>query len=75
MARPKRNGFELTERQSQILALWLQRIKSRTIAEMLHINTGTVSSTIDRCVYDLGLSNRQELREYGLSHGLQEVSA
>jgi DNA-binding CsgD family transcriptional regulator len=69
-ARASRNGFGLTPRELQTLALVVRGHTNRDIAEQLHISSDTVKHHLTSIFNKTGASNRLELALFAIHHGL-----
>lgn len=67
------NSTEITPRQRQIIALWMQGITYKSIGNMLHIKPTTVNNALDQCQWRLQLADRKQLQAYARFHGLDTV--
>ena len=67
------NSSEISPRQRQVLALWMQGMTYKTIGDMLHIKPTTVNNALDQCQWRLQLADRAQLRAYALFHGLDRI--
>lgn len=67
------NSSEISPRQRQIIALWMQGLSYKSIADMLHVKPTTVNNALDQCQWRLQLADRAQLRAYARFHGLDKV--
>lgn len=74
---PRRKRFfvdiPLTARERHILALDLQGLSLREIADLMHTTKGCIHSTLTMCRRKLGCDNREQLRAYARLIGLDVV--
>jgi DNA-binding NarL/FixJ family response regulator len=74
---PRRKRFfidiPLTARERHVLALDLQGLSLRGIAELMHTTKGCINSTLTMCRQKLGCDNREQLRAYARLNGLDVV--
>lgn len=67
------NSSEITPRQRQVIALWMQGMAYKAIGDMLHIKPASVNHTLDQAQWRLQLEDRKQLRAYARFHGLDRV--
>jgi NarL family two-component system response regulator LiaR len=65
-------GFDLTERERELLALLVKGLSNNEIAEQLNISTATVKYHITNIFTKLGAKNRVEAVTIALEHNLVE---
>ncbi|MFI9380846.1 response regulator [Kutzneria sp. NPDC052558] len=61
---------ELTGRETEVLRLVAKGLKSKQIADRLHISPRTVENHVQSTLRKLQLHNRVELARYAIEHGL-----
>lgn len=66
---PRKVG-ELTERQTQVLALLAEGLTNAEIAERLYISPRTAEHHVSNILSELGLDNRSEATAYALRHSI-----
>lgn len=64
-------GFDLTEREAEVLALITQGVDNATIAERLFISPNTVKSRIRGLYRKIGADNRVQAALWGVRHGFE----
>lgn len=66
---PRKAG-QLTERQTQVLALLAEGLTNAEIAERLYISSRTAEHHVSNILSQLGLDNRAEATAYALRHSI-----
>lgn len=69
-AQPTRTDFDLTDRETQVLALMTEGITNRQIAQQLEISPSTVKAYVSNVLSKLGVSSRTEAVSIALQHDL-----
>jgi NarL family two-component system response regulator LiaR len=69
-AQPTKMDFDLTDRETQVLALMTEGITNRQIAQQLEISPSTVKAYVSNVLSKLGVSSRTEAVSIALQHDL-----
>jgi DNA-binding CsgD family transcriptional regulator len=69
---------DLSPRERQILALWMQRMEHQTIADRLStpekiVKKGYINKTLDAIQWKRDMISRKELRTWALENGFDKV--
>ena len=67
---PRKLGYDLSERELEVLALLVDGLSNDEIAERLVISPGTVRHHVSACISKLGASNRTHAAALAVEHGL-----
>ncbi|MEJ2150087.1 MAG: response regulator transcription factor [Chloroflexota bacterium] len=67
---PAKTDFDLTDRETQVLALMTEGITNRQIAQQLEISPSTVKAYVSNVLSKLGVSSRTEAVSIALQHDL-----
>ena len=67
---PRKLGYDLSERELEVLALLVDGLSNAEIAERLVISPGTVRHHVSACISKLGASNRTHAAALAVEHGL-----
>ena len=67
---PQKPGFNLSKREQEVLALLVEGLSNREIAERLVISPGTVRHHVSACISKLGASNRTHAVALAMEHRL-----
>ncbi len=68
--RPPELGYDLSEREREVLALLVEGLSNDQIAERLVISPGTVRHHVSACISKLGASNRTQAAALAVEHRL-----
>jgi NarL family two-component system response regulator LiaR len=68
--RPRKLGYDLSEREREVLALLVEGLSNDEIAERLVISPGTVRHHVSACISKLGASNRTHAAALAVEHKL-----
>jgi NarL family two-component system response regulator LiaR len=67
---PRKLGYDLSDRELEVLALLVAGLSNDEIAERLVISPGTVRHHVSACISKLGASNRTHAAALAVEHGL-----
>ena len=67
---PPRIGFDLTEREREVLALMIEGLNNREIAERLIISSSTVKNHVSSILSKLGTVSRTQAVAVAVEHGI-----
>jgi NarL family two-component system response regulator LiaR len=67
---PRKLGYDLSERELEVLALLVEGLSNDEIAERLVISPGTVRHHVSACISKLGASNRTHAAVLAVEHRL-----
>ena len=68
--RPPMVGHDLTEREREVLALMIERLNNREIADRLIISSSTVKNHVSSILSKLGTSSRTHAVALAVEHGI-----
>jgi len=68
--RPSKPGYDLTPRETEVLALMTTGLTNPAIADQLSISRTTVATHVSNILSKLDASNRTEAVKIGIEHGL-----
>lgn len=69
-AQPPAPGYDLTERERAVLALLVEGLNNRQIAERLYVSPSTIKSHVSNILSKLGVTSRTEAAALALRHRL-----
>lgn len=72
MAGPRQVGYDLTEREQEVLSWLVQGLSNREIADVLYISYSTVKNHVSKILSKLEVSNRVEAVTLALENNLVE---
>ena len=67
---PRKLGYDLSDRELEVLALLVDGLSNDEIAERLVISPGTVRHHVSACISKLGVSNRTHAAALAVEHRL-----
>jgi NarL family two-component system response regulator LiaR len=67
---PRKLGYDLSDRELEVLALLVEGLNNDEIAERLVISPGTVRHHVSACISKLGASNRTHAAALAVEHQL-----
>jgi NarL family two-component system response regulator LiaR len=68
--RPPTPGFDLTEREREVLALLVEGLSNTQIADKLVVSPSTIKSHVSHILAKLGVASRTEAAALAVRHGL-----